>query len=315
MEPRQKAFRSFAPIRELIQSTPMSNFPDSVEELLIVDTPERVELHFPLASLGNRFLACAVDHAIQVAAAALVLVLGYHLNAGIHAIGLSLWGADDPDSRLSSIWQSWNGISVWVTAIGILLIFLVFFGYFILFEALWSGQTPGKRWMRLRVIQQDGRPITFFSAMTRNLIRLADMVVPPFYSVGLLTIFASRHSKRLGDYVAGTVVIKEWESFAPGFDEIFTDELRDPARRRETDGLDFVGDVGLITSAEILAVEAYLRRRYQLPLAPRQWLAWRVATPLLEKMRPRFDPTVFTYERFLEELLARYHETNRFRDM
>lgn len=292
----------------------MSSIQDSVEEMLIIETPERVELHFPLASLGNRFLACAVDHAIQVAAVALVLVLGYHLDAGIRAIGLSLWDSGAADSRISSIWQTWNEISVWVTAIGILIIFLIFFGYFIIFEAIWSGQTPGKRWMRLRVIQQDGRPITVFSAMARNLIRLADMVVPPFYSVGLLTVFASRHSKRLGDYVAGTVVIKEWETLAPTFDQVFTDELRDPARRRETEGLDFLGDVGLITPAEILAVEAYLRRRYQIPSAPRQWLAWRVATPLLEKMRPRFEPTAFTYDGFLEELLERYHETARFRD-
>ena len=74
--------------------------------------------------------------------------------------------------------------------------FLVFFGYFIFFETIWSGQTPGKRWMKLRVIQEDGRPINFFAALTRNLLRVADMQPMPFYSIGMLAVFASDRAKR-----------------------------------------------------------------------------------------------------------------------
>jgi uncharacterized RDD family membrane protein YckC len=101
------------------------------------------------------------------------------------------------------------------------LIFVIFFGYFTFFETWWSGQTPGKRWLKLRVIQEDGRPIDFFSALLRNVLRMIDMVPPPLYSLGIISIFASAHAKRLGDFAANTVVIKERSAEAPTFDEVF----------------------------------------------------------------------------------------------
>lgn len=269
------------------------------EEILTIETPEHVELQFALASLGNRFIACAIDHFIQVVAVALVMAIGYQLNAGVRALGARL--------------LAWEEVNLWISAAGILLLFLVFFGYFIFFETIWSGQTPGKRWLKLRVIQQDGRPITFFSAMARNLLRLADMIIPPFYSIGLISVFTSRDSKRLGDYVANTVVIKERTAEAPSFEEVFSGELIDTALRREAPPVDFRGDVRVVTPAEILSVETFLRRRDQIPASPRQWLAWRIATPLLEKIRPAFDPATFNYEGFLEELLARYRALTKYR--
>lgn len=263
-----------------------------IDDLLVVETPERVELHFPLASLGNRFLACAIDHTIQLLVFLLLLLVGDYLDHRISRTGLDM---------LTSL----ERVSVWVKAIGILLIFVIFFGYFILFESLWNGQTPGKRWMRLRVIQQDGRPVTFFAIMLRNIIRLADMVIPPFYSVGLIAIFATRHSKRLGDLVANTVVIKEWAREGLSFDQLFAIRNEESAEGHPFARVEFEGSLEQITPAEILIVEICLRRCQQLPPAPRQWLAWRVATPLLEKIRPTFDPDRFTYEGFLRELLER----------
>ncbi|MBO0722327.1 MAG: hypothetical protein J2P41_15985, partial [Blastocatellia bacterium] len=62
----------------------------------------------------------------------------------------------------------------------------------------------------------------------------------------------------------------------------------------------------------ILAVEAFLRRRYDIPENPRLWLSWRIAAPLLEKIRPHYDPTQFNYEGFLEELLARYRAQTKY---
>jgi uncharacterized RDD family membrane protein YckC len=269
-----------------------------VDDLLVVETPERVELHFPLASLGNRFLACAIDHTIQLIVLLLLLLIGDYLDHRVSRAGLDI---------LASLGK----VNIWIKAFGILLVFVLFFGYFILFESLWNGQTPGKRWMGLRVIQQDGRPVTFFAIMLRNIIRLADMMVPPFYSVGLVTIFATRHSKRLGDFAANTVVIKEWSGQGLSFDQIFsfggdqTGEGRHPAR------VEFDGPLDQISPAEILIVEICLRRCPQLPLARREWIAWRVATPLLEKMRPVFDPDVFTYEGFLRELQERMRQDLR----
>ena len=152
----------------------------------------------------------------------------------------------------------------------------------------------------------------------RNLLRGADMlpimIILPFYSVGIASVFASARSKRLGDFVAGTVVIKERAAEAPSFDEVFESEVIDTARRRVAPAVDFRGDVRVIEPVEIEVVEAFLRRRYDLPDHPRQWLAWRIAIPLLEKIRPYYDPARFNYEGFLEELLARYRVQVKYRE-
>jgi hypothetical protein len=76
----------------------------------------------------------------------------------------------------------------------------------------------------------------------------------------------------------------------------------------------FTADLNALTESEIEVVEAYLRRRWDLPDMPRQWMAWRVSMPILYKLRPTYDLAVFTYEGFLEELLHRYRALHRFRD-
>jgi hypothetical protein len=76
--------------------------------------------------------------------------------------------------------------------------------------------------------------------------------------------------------------------------------------------VDFQAEIGFITEREIEVVETYLRRRWDLPDHTRMWMAWRVAMPILYKLRPGYDPATFTYEGFLEELLHRYREKNRF---
>lgn len=272
------------------------------EETLIIETPEHVELQFALASLGNRFLACAIDHAIQVAAIVLTLIIATSVSTEI-------------DKFTTSTIDKITSGNLWVTALTSLITFVIIFGYFAFFETIWSGQTPGKRWLRLRVIKEDGRPINAFEALARNLLRTADALPPPLYSIGILFVFASSRGKRLGDFVAGTVVIKERNSEAPSFADVFeqdnSEELEtgwgfDIARRRIAAAVDFKGDVRALTPNEIEVVEAFLRRRYDLPALPRQWMAWRVALPLLNKIRPQFDADNFTYEGFLEELLARY---------
>lgn len=263
-----------------------------MDETLIIETPEHVELQFALATIGNRFLACAIDHFLQTVAMIAISLLAYNLSEGVRA--------------LSNLFSSEGGAAKqWIRAAAILFSFLVFFGYFIFFETIWNGQTPGKRWMKLRVIQEDGRPINFFAALTRNLLRLADMLPPPFYSIGMLSVFASDRAKRLGDFVAKTVVIKERTAEAPKFEEVFHSAEIDTALRRLFTPVEFTGDVRAVTPTEMLAVESFLRRRTEIPDHPRQWLAWRIALPLMEKIRPAYDPAGFTYEGFLEELIAR----------
>ncbi|MCA1818179.1 MAG: RDD family protein [Acidobacteria bacterium] len=263
------------------------------EEILVIETPERVPLHFALASIGNRFLACAVDHLFQ-----LLLML-------LVAVALQWAGL------LSEYKDKLSEAPKWAVAALILAVFAIWSGYFVVFEWLWNGQTPGKRLLRLRVIREDGRPVTIWESAARNLIRIFDMQPFPFYSVGLLSVFLSSRDQRVGDFVAATVVVREREDEAPTFDAVFAAPTTDVAMRRAFKPVEFVGDLSTMTEREIEVVETFLRRRWDLSHGVRQWMAWRVATPVLYKIRPDFDRDSFTYEGFLEELLHRYRATHR----
>jgi uncharacterized RDD family membrane protein YckC len=267
------------------------------EETLVIETPERVPLHFALASTGNRFLACAFDHFLQLV---LIAVAALFVIWWIGFSDLGRWVTNAPK---------------WLLALLVVAVFLIWSGYFVLFEWAWSGQTPGKRWLRLRVIREDGRPVTFWEAAARNLVRLLDMMpwfVIPFYSVGLVSVFVSSRDQRLGDLVAGTVVVREREAQAPSFEQVFSAPTADAALRRSFKAVAFRADVNLLSAREVEVVEAFLRRRWDMEEMPRQWMAWRIATPILYKLRPEYDLAEFTYEGFLEELLHRYRATHRF---
>lgn len=266
----------------------------ATEDILIIETPERVPLHFGLASIGNRFIACAIDHAIQTFALVLIF-LGFLLLADT-----------------TNVESAFSTAPKWVYAVMIIVLFLILTGYFAFFEWLWSGQTPGKRWLKLRVIREDGRPITFWEASVRNLIRSFDMMPAPFYSIGLISVFSTTRDQRVGDMVAGTVVVRERETEAPAFAEVFASPVSDPALRRSFKPVNFTGDLNSLTESEIQVVETFLRRRWDLADVPRQWMAWRVSLPILYKIRPAYDLESFTYEGFLEELLHRYLATHRF---
>src|SRR5205809_6936505 len=179
------------------------------DETLVIETPERVPLHFALASIGNRFIACAIDHTIQIVTL-IVLIIIFSIVGDYANIG----------SRVSNAPK-------WVIALMVVMVFVLMSGYFAIFEWLWRGQTPGKRWMKLRVIREDGRPISFFEAAVRNLLRDFDIMPFPFYSVGLISVFSTDRDQRVGDLVAGTVVVREREAEAPVFAEVFAAAVSD----------------------------------------------------------------------------------------
>src|SRR3712207_4966560 len=213
------------------------------DETLVIETPERVPLHFALASTGNRFLACAFDHFLQV------LVIGCLFLSVMWWVGFAdvgSWAMNAPK---------------WVLALMIVAAFALWSGYFVLFEWWWSGQTPGKRWLRLRVIREDRRPVTFWEAAARNLVRILDMEPFPFYSVGLVSVFVSRRDQRLGDLVAGTVVVREREAQAPTFEQVFAAPTSDAALRRSFKPVPFRADVNVLSEQEVEVVEAFLDRK------------------------------------------------------
>ena len=273
------------------------------EETLIIETPERVPLAFALASIGNRFLAVAIDHFIQYF---VIFVTAWAL------LSLSWIGDYKSDQPPAQIFQD---LSKWTVALLIIVLFLIFAGYFIVFEWLWNGQTPGKRLMKLRVIRDDGRPITLWEAVARNFLRIFDAVpgfVLPVYSVGLITIFMSGRDQRIGDMFAGTVVIRERAGEAPTFKETFSNPIADAAFRRVQKPTVFQANINLVTESEIEVAENFLRRRWDLTERQRLWMAWRVALPLMYKLKPSYDLQDFTYEGFLEELVQRFHSRQRF---
>jgi uncharacterized RDD family membrane protein YckC len=167
-----------------------------------VRTPENVDFTHEIAGLGSRMLAVAIDHVavlllLGVAAIAgviLAIVLGF-FTAGF---GLLLFGGP-------------------LLALVLLAFFLIYFGYFVFFEWRRGGQTPGKRLMNLRVIDERGLNIGPFQAVVRNLVRIVDVfplmlamnyVSLGFYGVGGTVALCSPRWKRLGDWAAGTVVVR-----------------------------------------------------------------------------------------------------------
>jgi uncharacterized RDD family membrane protein YckC len=158
------------------------------EEILDIHTPENVAFGYQVAGIGSRFLAALVDTAIIVLLQIVVFVTFFVI--------LNTTGNISSASSFES----------WMIALLGLISFLFFWGYYIFFEMLWNGQSPGKRWTGLRVIRANGTPITLSESLIRNLARLVDML-PAAYGIGIITMFIDKQSRRLGDLAAGTLVV------------------------------------------------------------------------------------------------------------
>jgi uncharacterized RDD family membrane protein YckC len=172
--------------------------------LVTIETPEHVELQFLLAGLGTRSIAWIIDTAIQIAA---IVLLTIALTLILILFDLSLDAADYLSGVVSKA-------RPWLTAVYILMFGLLLDGYFMLFEYFWSGSTPGKKAMCIRVIRKDGRPLSFFDAVIRNVLRFVDLLAF-CYPIGLAVMFLDSQNRRLGDFAAGTLVILEEEARAP----------------------------------------------------------------------------------------------------
>ncbi len=162
---------------------------------LTIETPEQVDLQMQLSGVGSRLLAVFADSLLQFAVALVLFLLAALLFTAIPSLGRGAHAFD------------WSGAAKkWVLAGIILVQFVLFWGYFTLFEAFWNGQTPGKRLLKIRVLGDSGRPITLFESMARNLLRIIDFL-PSLYLMGVVTMLLNRQGKRLGDLLAGTLVV------------------------------------------------------------------------------------------------------------
>jgi uncharacterized RDD family membrane protein YckC len=159
---------------------PLSDYADK----LVIDTPENVPLDADIAGFGTRCVAATLDYLILLVVMVIVFVLFF--RSVVDRI------IDEP----------------WIIGLLAFLIFVIFTGYHLLFEFMWNGQTPGKRRLNLRVVQSNGLPATTSGILIRNLVRLFDFL-PVFYGVGLIVLFATKQTQRLGDLAASTIVIRE----------------------------------------------------------------------------------------------------------
>jgi uncharacterized RDD family membrane protein YckC len=242
---------------------------DLSSDQLSIDTPELVAIEMPLAGIGSRFIALLVDYLICGAGLLFLLLVFAVILPGILAF-----------SKISA---------QWATAFIIILVFLLQWGYFTLFEAFWNGRTPGKRVARIRVIQRSGRAIGLFESMARNLVRYVDQI-PFFYAVGVIVMFSTKQHQRLGDLVAGTLVVRDREEESPLWGEsgarTFTAPsfaVSAPAPEPHFAVTLPANGIAKLSTADLEVLEGFLSRRLDMSLETRHALALRIASALQAK--------------------------------
>ena len=263
-----------------------------LDDELIIETPERVELHYVLANIGNRFLAAIIDHLIQ----ALIIVTVFF---GV--------------STMISGWGAFFSLGTWAAALMVLAVFTIVWGYFVFFEAFWNGQTPGKRLMGLRVIREDGRPVRFYEAFVRNILRVTIDFQPVLsFGVGVVSTVFSPKSKRVGDYVAGTVVVKERSLEAPSLDDVVRLSELEQQRLQRTGAEPFRIDARQLNGPDVKAMQAFLTRRFDLAEPKRSVLAGQIAGSLAARLN--ISDTGLPAEAVLEEIDRQYRSQVRYFD-
>jgi len=161
------------------------------EEDLAILSAENVAVSVETSGLGSRLAAVFIDTCLQGG----VLLLGWLVG----------WGAYSYITPLQHL-PAW--LESTLQAVYYVLVFLLFFGYYFIFEWLWDGQTPGKRYLGMRVTMANGLPLSMWPALIRNIVRLADFL--PFgYGLGAAVCLTNGLNQRAGDLAAGTIVVRE----------------------------------------------------------------------------------------------------------
>ncbi len=230
---------------------------------LDIDTPEQISLELPLAGIGSRFLALTLDSLIQFGILIVLIIFGWFVSMSYAQFS----GAAD------KFFSETIG-----TIVLILVPFCLYWGYFAFFEILWQGRTPGKRIAGIRVIHQSGRPMTAIECIGRNLLRAID-IQPGIYAVGLICMMCNKQNRRIGDFIAGTIVVhdKALDSVSPSWGESKTGAPVQPEVRK-------------LSSDELVLIETYLNRRYDLEPTVRLMTAQRIVAMISEKLGIRKPP-------------------------
>ncbi len=152
-------------------------------------TPEAVVLDIETAGFASRLMAAVLD--------VLIIVAGLFVVSVIVALGLR------------------NSTQSTLTTVMAVLAFGALFGYPIAFETLMRGRTPGKAALRLRVVGVDGAPVTLRETTLRAMGGIVDKLLPPGGITGVLFVLGTSRHQRVGDLIAGTIVIRDPQQYRP----------------------------------------------------------------------------------------------------
>lgn len=271
---------------------------EPIRDQLNIDTPELVAIEMPLAGVGSRFIAIVIDYLICGAFLLVLIILAVIIIPALHVF-----------SKVSANW-----------AVGIffLVIFLLQWGYFSLFEAFNSGRTPGKHAAKIRVIHQSGRGISFLESLARNLVRFVDYL-PGFYAIGIIAMFASKRHQRLGDMVAGTLVVRDRVLDQPNWNISTSRTFTGPALAADSPipppHLSVVlpaPALAKLSVSDLEVIEGFFSRRLDMDLTTRAALAGRIASALCAKSDLEIPPGIGV-ETFLEAVAHQVREIGRMR--
>ncbi len=240
---------------------------------LSIDTPEQIELNYDTAGIGSRFCASLIDSflitlVVTIGGLVIIETLGFDLS---------------------------NEIGNWLVAIIGVVTFASLWGYYILFDLTSNGQSPGKHLLKLRVIKENGYPISFADSAIRNLVRVVDFL-PAFYGIGVITMMIDKKWRRLGDFAAGTLVIREHTDLNP------SQLAANVTAKHQFSYADRI-QLDQVTDMELSTIREYLSRRRALSIRRQQQLARTIGMPIAQRMEI-IGIGQIDYNVFLEELFV-----------
>ena len=240
-----------------------------------LQTPESVELEFTLAGIGNRAYALLIDYILWALIWIGFLILWAFLSIQFVDIIENWIGSDN------SVW-------LWLWSIQLLIGFALNVGYFVFFETIWQGQTPGKRYVKIRVIRDDGRPVRLQQATLRALLRPIDDLL----FLGVFFIALSKREKRIGDWIAGTLVIQEERPISSA--NFPLSEQAQPL----ADQLKVEADLSHLLPDDFAVIREYLQRRETMTSKAKSDLSLKLARQVkeviaIEKLPQKVAPDVF----------------------
>jgi len=247
---------------------------------ITLQTPESVELEFLLAGIGNRSLALLIDYIVWGSMLFVFTMTVTIFNELITGIFKQIFGSQ---------------ANLWLSAIALMIFFLIYVGYFVFFEVIWQGQTPGKRYTKIRVIRDDGRRESIQQALLRALLRPFDDLL----TIGFFLILLGKQEKRLGDIVAGTLVIQEEYLVAPSFQvssqgEEFVTELLETA------------NIAQLKPDDFALIRDYLQRRKNISPKAKAELSLNLARQTRTIIDLKKLPPGLTADVFLEAVYLAY---------